>query len=274
MNFPHLFQLLGARITPPSIRRTMLEQFGWCQRRFSGFYRRTADAVLQLAASPGLSTIVELGAGDAPLTDILTTNDDAGELRFVVCDLIPNVNRYRALEAAHPSKVTPIYEPVDLSQARDWGNGALLVLSAAFHHLPRTTRRSVLASLCRSAGGVLITAPMNRSLAALGQALLGPLIALLLPLLCRRQPGTLRRIFWCWLVPLVPLFILWDGAVGWSRQWTDAEWREAIGELQAEYDCAFESEARWQMAAFFPADKPTAQPLPPTQPAAACGEGR
>jgi hypothetical protein len=46
-----------------------------------------------------------------------------------------------------------------------------------------------------------------------------------------RRPGTLRRVLWCWLIPLAPIMFCWDGIVSILRYWTDETWIEQLEEI-------------------------------------------
>ena len=84
----------------------------------------------------GLHTIVELGAGTAPITRLLADNPDSAGVKLVVSDLNPDRPVYEALEKKYPGRVTAVMTPVDISVPQQWDSGTLVILSAAFHHLP------------------------------------------------------------------------------------------------------------------------------------------
>jgi hypothetical protein len=187
-----------------------------------------AAAVLDYALDHSFRTVVELGAGTAPLTRILAEDRRAKELRFVVCDLVPDRVLYRDLEQRYPGRVTARTESVDFRKGQSWEPATLLVVSAAMHHVPADERPGVIETLNKSADGVMVFAPVRKSCLSLLLSGLAVFPAFCLPVCYLGRRGRLRRLLWCWLVPLVPAMVLWDAIGGCLRQWTDSEWREAL----------------------------------------------
>jgi hypothetical protein len=228
MRSVNLYQFNGDPRVPRPLRQTLLETFEFCNTVIRPYYRNVADAVLTQAQQKGFRTIVELGAGHAPLTRLMVEDPRGADRQFVVCDLIPAVAQYRELEQRYPGRVTALTESVDFTQPRPWDPTTLLVLCAAIHHVPTATRCGVLQALSGSGGGVMVFVPVRKHWLSLLLSVSVVFPALALPLLRLGTPGTLRRLLWCWLLPAVPLMAAWDGLGGSLRQWTDAEWRQAL----------------------------------------------
>lgn len=204
-----------------------MEIVEFCNARFRSYYPHLADTALTHALDGDFTTIVELGAGCGPLTVRMAADPRSAGLRFVVCDLIPDRAAFRRLAERFPGQVEAIYEPVDFSEHRDWGAKTLLLLSAAFHHVPVERRADVLKSLRESAGGVMIFSTVRKTPWCL---LIAPLVlfpSLLLPIAFWNRPGRLRRILWCWLLPIAPLMMTWDAVGGCLRQWSRSDWQQA-----------------------------------------------
>jgi hypothetical protein len=144
---PHLFEFTDQSWVPSSARATFFEILDLCNSRFRDYNASVANKAVEIAAEQGANTIVELGAGRAPITRHLAADPRTDGLTLVPCDLKPHAHIYRELEAAHPDKVSPIYESVDFSQPRRWDAGALLIFCAALHHVPSKQRPAILATL-------------------------------------------------------------------------------------------------------------------------------
>jgi len=213
---------------PTPLRQTLLETFEVCNEVLASFYVEVSNEVLAFARSRGLKNIVELGAGHAPLTRLLVDNPESHGLNFVICDLIPAVEQYQELELKYPGRVTALTESVDFSTTRAWPPSTLLVLCAAIHHVPTQKRPALVHALSLSADSVMVFAPVRKTWLSvlLAMAIIFPAIAL--PILLWKKPGRLRRVLWCWLVPVIPLIALWDGFGGSLRQWNEREWREVL----------------------------------------------
>ncbi|MBA4017752.1 MAG: hypothetical protein C0483_11310 [Pirellula sp.] len=223
------FQFNACPRVPSVLHRTEMEIVEFCNARFRRYYPVLAEAALTRAITEGFTTIVELGAGCGPLTERMAADPRSAGIRFIVCDLIPDRAAFRRLVERFPDRVEAIYEPVDFSERREWGAKTLLLLSAAFHHVPVENRADVLRTLRESAGGVMIFSTVRKTPWCLLTAPLVVFPALLLPIAFRHRPGRLRRILWCWLLPLAPLMMMWDAVGGCLRQWSRRDWQLADG---------------------------------------------
>jgi hypothetical protein len=226
----HLFEFNDLPHIPRSIRQTLLELMELCNRGFRSFNQRAAREALDRARQEGCQAIVELGAGGAPLTRLLTEDARLAGIRLVPCDLFPDAASYSALEESYPGVVKPILTPVDYSEAHDFGPGALAVLVGTFHHIPPALRSKTLRALTKSAGRVVVFEPLRNTPLSIFLVFFSIVPALLLPLSGMGSRGTWRRILWCWLVPLVPCVFLWDGVVSCLRQWGPRRWKRELSE--------------------------------------------
>ena len=229
----HLFEFMDVAGIPAGLRRTLREILECGNSRpFRQYYDWAASKVEHEARQGKYRRIVELGAGTAPIARFLAKSsrrDDAPTL--IPCDVHPDIDAYRSLEAAYPGRVAPIFTPVDFSQPCAWESDTLLFLSATFHHVLPEARLSALDALLSSGRRIVICEPLQNRLSSFGYVVLSILPTMLLPLLFIERPGRLRRVLWCWLLPVAPLMFWWDGWVSCLRQWDADEWRAAAVRL-------------------------------------------
>lgn len=230
-----LFEFLDLPWIPESLRATVHDVLELClgmpPRQY---YEWVASEVLNLAEKFNAEAIVELGAGTAPITSALATA--SGEqiksrgVSLQFSDLYPDLPFYQALEQKFPDVVHADRRSVDFLSPIDYAPGSLLVLSAAFHHVRPVDRMLVLRNL--SVHRVAVFEPLRRNLASTCLSLFGFLPALTSPWrYLNTRPGNMRRIFWCWLVPVAPLIIVWDGLVSCQRCWTAGEWEKNLSAI-------------------------------------------
>jgi len=210
------------------IRKTMFEILECCNTNFRPLYVHVAKDVIRLAREHGLTHIVELGAGTAPMTKALAEDPDATGLQLTACDLVPDVEAYHELERRYPGRVTAITTPVDYSQPHDWGPSALLLLVGTFPGVPAEIRPRVLAALTQSSKLVMVYEPLRKSAFSILMSICSLVPGLALPLVWINRPGRLRRFLWCWIVPAAPLLYMLDGLRWCLRCLTSAEWRRAL----------------------------------------------
>ncbi len=219
-----LFQFNASTNIPATLQRTTMDIVEVCNSVFRPFFRNVANRVQEEALNSGCTHIVEMGAGNAPITRRLLESSE-GSLTFTVCDLMPDEELYARLEKEHPKRVQGLTQAVDFTIPRQWPPQTLLVLVACFHHVPVAERAAAFETLTNSADRVMLFSPVKKTLFCMFAAV-GILVpGLLVPLIYIHRPARLRRMFWCWLLPIAPLIMLWDGVGGCVRQWTTAEWK-------------------------------------------------
>jgi hypothetical protein len=229
MDIFFLFEFLDLKWIPDSLRSTIHDALDSCLGRAPRrYYEWVADEILDLVELHPTGTIVELGAGTAPIARALAgTLEGRADISLRVSDLYPNRALYQSLEKMYPGLIRAELSPVDFSLPMDFSSGSLLVLSAAFHHLPPDARVDALKVL--SVYRVAVFEPLRRSPASFCLSLFGFLPALGTPIsFWNRRPGNFRRVFWCWLVPLATFIIVWDGLVSCLRCWTEQEWKDHL----------------------------------------------
>jgi hypothetical protein len=229
---PHLFEFMDLAWLPASVRTTLREILECGNARpFRPYYAWVADSALRTAKEGRFHTIVELGAGTGPITRHMAKDPRSNGLRLVVCDSNPDLAAYKVLESDYPGKVVARYDAVDFSKPQPWETGTLLILSATLHHIPSRARGSVMAALAASGCRVMVFEPLRKTALSVLFVFLSTVPAVLLPVLFLTRPGRLRRLFWCWLVPVAPLMFWWDGVITCIRQWTQRQWRWALDQL-------------------------------------------
>jgi hypothetical protein len=109
---------------------------------------------------------------------------------------------------------------------------------AAFHHFRPTDAREILASAVRDGQGIAVCEAASRSYRALGAMLGVPLaVWLLTPVI---QPFRWSRLFWTYVVPVIPAAMLFDGLVSCLRIYTPDEMKAMAVDVGGE---AFDWEA-------------------------------
>jgi hypothetical protein len=114
-------------------------------------------------------------------------------------------------------------EPVDAARVPS-GLGGFRTLFTSFHHFPPEQAREILRDAAAKGRGIgVFEVPGRRPLTLL----LLPLVVvgdiLVVPFL---RPRPLARMVWRWLIPIVPLVLLFDGIVSCLRAYSPSELRE------------------------------------------------
>jgi hypothetical protein len=121
-------------------------------------------------------------------------------------------------------------QPVDATRVPDELAG-FRTLFSAFHHFRPEVARAVLADAVRQRKGIAIFEGTHNSVLGMLAMLLVPLVVLVMTPFVR--PFRWSRLLWTYLVPVVPLVVLFDGLVSNWRTYSVAELRELAGGLGA-----------------------------------------
>lgn len=218
------FEFMDLENMPGSLRyvlRDVLEV--GCNAPFRKYYQWTTSAVYEYAKIKDIKEIVELGAGSAPITRHLIKNYPSWDVTFKITDLNPDVICFKDLEQSD-QRVKAVLEPLDFTKKIKGYENSLLVLSAAFHHVPEKDKAMILSSLKALSPHVMIFEPLRPTLPSLLLSIGGLTTGFLTPLFKMNSTFFLRNFLWCWLLPVAPFMFIWDGWVSAIRCWSKQKW--------------------------------------------------
>jgi len=191
----------------------------------------------------GSATVVDLGSGGGgPWARLLPDISGHGATpHLVLTDKYPNrralertAQRLGARVGVDPGAVDARAVPPRLTGFR--------TVFTTFHHFAPDEARAVLADAARGARGIAVFEVTHRSPLML-VAMLGFAFApLVVPFV---RPFRWDRLFWTYLVPLVPLVAVWDGVVSCLRTYTPVELRALTAGLEEWRWEAAEVSRRW-----------------------------
>jgi hypothetical protein len=153
------------------------------------------------------------------------------EARVRLTDLHPNREALARMERATGGRVTGELRPVR-AEAVPLEFPGFRTAFTALHHFRPEQAREILADAARRGEGIAIFEATERSPRALLLTLLTPLMVLLgTPLI---RPFRWSRLFWTYLLPAIPLVVLFDGLVSCLRSYSPGELQELAEGVDAE----------------------------------------
>jgi hypothetical protein len=209
-------------------------------KTYVGLAPRLAAAVKRA----GAAQIIDLcSGGGGPWPDLLPALRACGvDVPVYLTDKYPNAAALRQVAASTPG-IRFEAGSVSATELPDRLPGFRTVFTA-FHHFRAADARAILAAAVRDRQGVFIAEATPRRPAALALQALVPLAVLVLTPAIR--PFRWSRLFWTYVVPVLPLAILFDGVVSTLRVYTPEEMlamgREVGGD-EYEWEAGFERPA-------------------------------
>lgn len=217
----HLFELEDQPWLPRVIRDAGTAYLELASR-LTGQSDALVPILTEALRRTGARRVVDLGSGGAgPLpAAIAASAGSLGEpVEVVLTDLYPNLPAFERAEDSF-AFVRGVREPIDAMEVPDPLDG-LRTMFNAFHHFRPEDARRILRDAVRARQPIAIFEVVARHPLAMLGILFAPIASLF-------AVPFLRPFRWGWIpltyvVPVIPLFILWDGLVSCLRCYTQAE---------------------------------------------------
>lgn len=227
----HAFELEDQPWFPRSIRDAMTDYLGFVGNLSPAPYQQFTARLHEAMAGMGEHEILDLcSGGTGPLPTILRLLEEQHgyQARAHMTDLHPNLGKFEHARASSQGRIDFVAESVDATQVPERLGGFRLI-SNALHHFRPDTARAILADAVARHRGIAVFEALTRSPLAAAGILPSPLLVLLTTPFIR--PFQWSRLFWTYVVPVVPLACLWDGLVSVLRIYSPDELRALVSEI-------------------------------------------
>ncbi len=154
----------------------------------------------------------------------------AQAIRVRLTDKYPNLRAFENLSAVSEDRITFSPDSVDALNVPGELNG-FRTMFTSFHHFSPKQARAILQNAVDDGQNIGVFETTKRSLLTIALMFPWALMPLFFTLWIR--PFSLSRLFWTYLIPVVPFVFLFDGIVSCLRTYRPEELREMVGELTA-----------------------------------------
>lgn len=181
-----------------------------------------------LRKTPG-SQLIDLGSGSGgPLVHLnLDLQEKYPGLQILLTDYFPNLPAFERARL-HSNNIRYYQKPVDARDVPADLKG-LRTMFLVFHHFRKKVAIQILQNAVDNRQPIAIFEAQERSIPSLIAMLLSPLTVLLVtPFILPFRPG---RLVFTYLLPILPLVILWDGVVSALRTYSIEEMRVLVSAL-------------------------------------------
>lgn len=173
--------------------------------------------------------IIDLGSGGGGGLIWLNSElkKEIPNLNIVLTDFYPNIPAFKQTKKTAPNFD---YEekPVDARNVPTHLTGLRTQFLSLHHFRPKDTQK-ILQNAINSESAIAIFEGQERSVASIVAMLFSPISVLLTTPFIR--PFKIGRIIFTYLIPVVPLFVLWDGVVSSLRTYSVKEMNNLIESL-------------------------------------------
>lgn len=226
----HLFEFEDLTWFPKIFRRAITDLLTY-QIDYFKIYNATIPKIQDVLAKTGHSTIVDLCSGSGgPALSIGDTLSKAlnRDISFVLTDKYPNVPVFQAL---NKDRITSIMESIDARKVPSKLKG-FRTLFTAFHHFRPADAKQILQDAVDAKMPIGIFEITERKPASLMTLIMAPITCLIFSLVIR--PRKLGRLFWTYVIPIIPILYTWDGLISNLRSYTKKEWLNMTERLSGE----------------------------------------
>ena len=183
-------------------------------------YGPVVPRLKRILESLGCRDIIDLGSGGSGpilLVQRRLVNKEGCYVKVTLTDLFPNFEAFEKASEQSRGSIDYIATPVDATDVSEYLEG-FRTMFASFHHFKPEKASMILQDAWRKRVGIGVFEFTNRSPAMFVVMLFSPILILLVtPFI---KPLTWKKLFWTYLVPLIPLTGLWDGIVSYLRTYS------------------------------------------------------
>lgn len=200
--------------------------------RSSGHGRKLVGPLERAIDATGEHRIVDLcSGGGGPAAAIADELAKRGrKVTVTLTDLYPNRPAFERAARDGGGAVTGHFDSVDATAVPAALPG-FRTLFNAFHHFRPADARKILADAVAQRQPIGVFEVVSREVPMLLGLLITPLtVTLSMPLW---RPFRWAWILFTWLIPVMQIFVLWDGIVSWLRIYSVEELRALVAEIDA-----------------------------------------
>lgn len=202
--------------------------------RLGKIYDPIASRLGAAVTAAGARRLIDLcSGGGGPWVSMhraLAMQNSGQHLDICLTDKYPNIGAFQSARAASGGTISYCAEPVDATTIPS-GLEGFRVLFTSFHHFAPDQAAAILQNAVKDRQGIAIFEAARRRPLSILLTFLVPLGALLtVPII---RPFRISRLFWTYLIPVIP-FVLWfDGILSCLRAYSPAELSQLISRLEA-----------------------------------------
>ena len=205
-------------------------------RFFIGFFKLYSPVPIilnDLIGKTGEAGILDLcSGGGGEIIHIIKELDDISgkKYKITLCDKFPNLKSFNYLNKITGDRIDFLEYPVDTLCVPSDLKGVRTIFSS-FHHFDKETGKKVLSDAVRNNAPIAIFDAAERKwLYIIGVFFSTPFMQPLSALFIR--PFKISRLFFTFIIPLIPFFALWDGIVSMLRIYSPDELLQMTSELE------------------------------------------
>lgn len=222
-----LLEIEDQRWCPVVLRDALTDYLGFVMHRFAP-YASAAPLLASALKRLDETHVVDLcSGGGGPWPDLMPRVRAAGvaALRVQLTDSYPNRAAFARLREESGGAIDGDADPVDATAVPDRLSGFLTMFTALHHFRPADARRIIEGAVRRRRGIAAFESTRRSVIALVGMLFFALGVLVFTPFI---RPFRWSRLFWTYVIPLVPLATWFDATVSCLRTYSPDELREIV----------------------------------------------
>jgi hypothetical protein len=197
-------------------------------------YKPAAPLVKKILDNTGASQIIDLCSGGGGGVNVFQKNLEeltGKKISIILSDKYPNIPAFERIKNESNGNIDYIKESVDAKNTQLNIKG-MRTLFSAFHHFNPEDAKSILRNAVKDNAPIAVFEGADKNiLSFLGILFTTPVIFLIFtPFM---KPFKLSRLFFTYIIPLIPLTTVWDGLVSILRMYSPKEMQKMAMEVDS-----------------------------------------
>jgi len=224
----HLFEFEDLKWFPTFLRNYITDFLQFLSNK-TKMYKPIIPIIKKGLEKSETNQIIDLGSGGGGGLIWLNSElkKEISNLKIILTDYYPNVSAFKFTKK-QADNFEYIEKPVDARNVPTELNG-MRTQFLSLHHFRPDDAKQILQNAINSRSSIAIFEAQERSVASILAMFFSPISVLLTTPFIR--PFKFGRIVFSYLVPIVPLIVLWDGVVSSLRTYSVKEMKELVSKL-------------------------------------------
>lgn len=205
-----------------------------------GIYEPILPIIKQGISSSGKEEWIDLasGGGGGLINLGKKLKEEMPNVKIMLTDFYPNIQAFEKTVATDPDLFSYEQDPTDAKSAPVKLQGKFRTLFGAFHHFRPADAQMILQNAVDTGSPIAIFEPVGKNAVSILSMLFVIPNVLIFTLFMR--PVRWNVIPFIYLMPLVPLYILWDGIASIIRIYSDREMGGLISKVKNQHEFDWE----------------------------------
>ncbi len=226
----HLIEFEDLGWFPKFIRNYMTDFLQFVANRFD-FYKPITPVLKKGVAASGSHQIIDLasGGGGGWLKLAEHVAEEMPDVKVCLTDFYPNIPAFERTKSRYPRIFSFETNPVNALKVPTNLKG-LRTQFLSLHHFRPDEAQEIFQNAVDAGSPIAIFEAQRRTVGDFIKFFFSPLNVLFVTPFIR--PFSFGRIFFTYIVPIVPIFVWWDGLVSVLRTYSDQEIHNLIAKLR------------------------------------------